>query len=345
MKLTKPMIRVFSYVVKGENTLTKLAQALKKSIYWTDIVMNDLEKEGFIIKNRNYIIRGSRILVEVAHTPHALKLKELLFEYSGISFEDLITESKLLFLAAISEDWMSKRIAVQLSGISKYTIERYLPELKNRGIIDISRFVFAQSSYFSPRVSKSNLDDAQEPKYTPDFSPRVLDKNKNLYKINNKAWPLLKEFLIAYKNYSLVEGQVKWKFDKEVLFKVNNEKLIQNNATGLYAYQDYSIKVRVITALCILPKKKLSKEDIFIHSLFEVNDPRTLHLALTFYIKNNLNYKKVLPIAMKYGKYTMFNNFIKILKTKEEKIKFDNLPKFDRKDFIRVANMYGVNNV
>jgi len=306
MKLTKPMIRAFNCVIQGENTLTKLAQALKKSIYWTDIVMNYLEKEGFIIKNRNYAIRGSRILVEVAHTPHALKLKELLFEYLGISFEDLITESRLLFLAAISEDWMSTKIAVQLSGISKYTIERYLPELKNRG---------------------------------------VIDKNKNLYKINNKAWPLLKEFLIAYKDYSSVEGQVKWKFDKEVLFEVNNEKLIQNNATGLYAYQDYSIKVRVITALCILPKKKLSKEDIFVHSLFEVNDPRTLHLALTFYIKNKLNYRKVLPIAMKYGKYTMFNNFIKILKTKEEKAKFDDLPEFDKKDFIRVANMYGVNNV
>src|SRR3989344_7238747 len=294
MKLTKPMIRAFNCVIQGENTLTKLAQALKKSIYWTDIVMNYLEKEGFIIKNRNYAIRGSRILVEVAHTPHALKLKELLFEYLGISFEDLITESRLLFLAAISEDWMSTKIAVQLSGISKYTIERYLPELKNRG---------------------------------------VIDKNKNLYKINNKAWPLLKEFLIAYKDYSSVEGQVKWKFDKEVLFEVNNEKLIQNNATGLYAYQDYSIKVRVITALCILPKKKLSKEDIFVHSLFEVNDPRTLHLALTFYIKNKLNYRKVLPIAMKYGKYTMFNNFIKILKTKEEKAKFDDLPEFDKKDF------------
>ena len=48
---------------------------------------------------------------------------------------------------------------------------------------------------------------------------------------------------------------------------------------------------------------------------------------------------------MKYGKYTMFNNFIKILKTKEEKAKFDDLPEFDKKDFIRVANMYGVNNV
>ena len=42
------MIKAFAYVVQGENTLTKLANALHKSIYWTDIVLNSLEKEGFI---------------------------------------------------------------------------------------------------------------------------------------------------------------------------------------------------------------------------------------------------------------------------------------------------------
>lgn len=306
MKLTKPMLRVFSYLIRGENTLIKITQALKKSKYWTDIIINQLEKEGFIIKKRNYTMRGSRILVEVANTPHALKLKELLYKYPGISFEDLITEGRLLFLAAISEDWINTKGAVQLSGISKYTIDRYLSELKNRG---------------------------------------VIEKNKNLYRINQKAWPLLKEFLMSYKNYSSLEGQVKWKFNNEILYEVNHKELIQDNATGFYRYKDYSIKVGLFTALCILPRNELSKEEVFVHSLFEVKDPRTLHLALTFYIKNNLNYKKVLPVTMKYGKYSMFDNFIKILKTKEEKVKFDNLPVFDKKDFIRIAKMYGVKNV
>ncbi|MEK6934045.1 MAG: hypothetical protein AABW75_04165, partial [Nanoarchaeota archaeon] len=42
--------------------------------------------------------------------------------------------------------------------------------------IETSRFVFAQSPYFSSRASKSNLDGAQEPEHAPDFSPKVLDK-------------------------------------------------------------------------------------------------------------------------------------------------------------------------
>ena len=48
---------------------------------------------------------------------------------------------------------------------------------------------------------------------------------------------------------------------------------------------------------------------------------------------------------MKYGKYTMFDNFAKLVNTKEEKVKLEGLPVFDRKDFIRIANMYGVENV
>ena len=42
--------------------------------------------------------------------------------------------------------------------------------------IETSRFVFAQSPYFSSWVSKSNLDGAQEHEHNKDFSSRVLDK-------------------------------------------------------------------------------------------------------------------------------------------------------------------------
>ncbi len=306
MKLTKPMLRAFENIVRGENTLTKLAKALSKSVYWTDIVLNSLESEGFITKRRNYTIRGSRLLIDIADTQHASKLRELIFEYPGISFDEILTESRLLFLAAISEDWMTTKIAIQLSGISRYIIDRYRPQLKSRGI---------------------------------------LMKKKGLYKINEKGWPLLREFLIAYKNYSKITGQVKWKYNEEIIFEVNNESLIEENATGFYEYKNYGVQVGVISALCISPKRKLSKEEVFVHSLFEVRDPRTLHLALTFYLKNMLNYKKVLPVAMKYGKYTVFESMITLLKSKEDKIKLERLPEFERTDFRRIANMYGVKNV
>ncbi len=306
MRLNKPMIRAFTKIAHGTNNIEELATTLGKSPNRTVEIIGDLEKEGFVKKIDNYSIKGSRKILWVANTPHATKLKEIIFEYSTIKFEDILSDSKLLFLASLCEDWTDMKTATKLSKITKYMVDRYKSMLKNRGII--------------------------------------IRKN-NLYKINEKAWPLLKEFLINYKNYSQIMGVVKWKYQDEIIFEVDNEDLIKGNTTGFYSYKDYGVEVGTISALCTEPKRKISKEEVFVHSLFELDDPRTLHLALTFYIKNKLDYNKVILLAMKYGKYSMFENFFKLIKTKEERVKFDYLPTFDRKDFIRIANMYGVSNV
>jgi len=306
MKLTKPMLKAFFSIVHGDNTVTKVAHALCKSIKWTDMIINLLEDEGFIIKKRNYTLQGSRLLIEVASTSYAQKMRELLFESSGIPLEKVLTEGRLLFLAALSEDWTSIPIAVELSKLSKYSIERYRPALLKRGIIK---------------------------------------RRKDLYTLNERTWLLLKDFVINYKNYSTIEGVTHWKYNQETIFEVQNEKNIQGSITGLNAYEQHGIQVGVISSLCIIPKRKLTKEEIFVHSLFEINDPRTLHLAIAFYLKNKLAYKKVMPLAMKYGKYTMFEDFVKLLNIKEDKVKLESLPTFDRKDFKRIADMYGVKDV
>ena len=186
------MIQAFTNIVKGIDTMEKLALAIHKSPNRTVEIVKDLENEGFVIKRINYSIKGSRKIIEIANTAHAIKLKELFFAYLGISFNDILVDSQLLFLAAVSEDWMTTSIASDLMGVSKYMIDRYRKKLKNRGFI--------------------------------------VQKDK-FYKINEKALLLLKEFLISYKNYSTTNGQVKWKYDKEILFEVNDEDLIQGSVT------------------------------------------------------------------------------------------------------------------
>lgn len=306
MRLSAPMLKIFPMVARGNNTIEGLAKAQNKSSNWVTEVVQELEGEGFVTKKKNFNLKGSRISIEVSNTTHAIKLKELIFEYATIKFEDILADSKLLFLAALSGDWTDIKTITKLTKISKYRIDRYRPMMKNRGII--------------------------------------ICENR-LYKINEKMWPELKSFLIAYKNYSLIKGVVKWKYQDETLFEVVDEKMINGEITGLNKYNKYGVSVAVISSLCFLPKRELSKEEVFIHSLFELDEPRTLHLALTFYLKNKLAYNKVLPIAMKYGKYTFFENFIKIIKSKEEKVRLEGMPSFERKDFIRIANIYGVENV
>lgn len=305
MKLSKPMIQTFKLITRGSNTIEKIAKAQHKSINWITEVLQELEKEDFIVKKKSYLLKGSRFSIEIANTNHAIKLKELIFEYPTINFADILADSKLLFLAAVSEDWIKLEEISRLSKVSKYMISRFTSMLKNRGIIM---------------------------------------RKDNLYILNEKAWPLMKEFILAYKNYAVVKGVVKWKYQNEILLEVDNQILVQGSLTGFALYEKYNIKIFIVKVLCKLPEGKISKEEVFVHSLFQIEDSRTLNLALVFYLKNTLNYKKVLSIAMRYGKYTMFNDFIKLLKIKEERIQFGSF-EFDRKDFKRIAHMYGVKNV
>jgi len=300
------MIQIFEEVAQGANTRELLAARLKKSLNWISEILNQLEEEGFVIKNRCYTSASSRIRIELSGTQYSMRMKELAIEYQAIKLEDILANVKLLYLAALCEDWISMQEASKLCKISIHTIRKINKGLMDRGII--------------------------------------IRKNR-LYTINSKMWLLLRQFLVEYKNYGNYPGQVKWRFQDEAIFKVTKENNIQGSTSGFYQYKDYGVTVGVISALCTLPKRELSKEEIFVHSLFEVDDPRTLHLAMAFYLKNKLNYSKVLPIAMKFGKYTLFINLMRLFDAKDKKIKLDQLPMFDRNDFIRILDLYEVKNV
>tara|TARA_Y100000310_G_scaffold300114_1_gene335522 strand:- start:1224 stop:2117 length:894 start_codon:yes stop_codon:yes gene_type:complete len=289
------MVQAFKHIIHGSSTLDNLAANLNKSHNRTSEIVAELTKEGFVDRQR----QGRAVSFHVGATEHARKLKNLMIARQTIAFEDIITDSKLLFLAAIAQDWMMLRAAAKLVGVNQRMIYNYKQKFLHRGIITCK---------------------------------------KNLYTV--QQWPLLREFLLAYRKYNTINGHVHWQFQNEVLFSVDREELIQGTPTGLYKYEDYGVKMGVILALCVFPKRKVAKEEIFVHSLFEVNDPRTLHVALTFYLKNKLKEKKVMPLAMKYGKYTMFTQFLKVLATDEKKLKLGELPMFERSDFKRIAKMY-----
>ena len=306
MRLSKPMIQIFTNVSQGANTIEKLAKLRNKSINWISEVLQELTTEGFITKQANYSSKGSRKIIEIAGTIHAQKIKEVILYYDTIAFEDILADSKILFLSAISQDWITLHTASQLSKVSIYTIQRHTRALQNRGII--------------------------------------IKKN-SLYTINEKAWSGLKEFLIAYRNYITINGVVKWKYQNEVIVQVSTEQNVDGSITGLANYDAFGVQVLTIKALYFLPKREISKEETFIHSLYEVEDPRTLHLALTFFIKNKLSIKKLIPMAMKYGVYSKVKEIEQLLKTKEDIVRMDSLPVFERKDFIRIASIYGVKYV
>jgi hypothetical protein len=104
--------------------------------------------------------------------------------------------------------------------------------------------------------------------------------------------------------------------------------------------------VLTVTGCCYLPEKKLTKEEIFIHSLLQVDDPRLLHLVLTFYVKHKMNTRRVKKLALYYDCYSMYEELKTLLLVKEDYKKAEAFQTtFDRKDFQRIALLYGVKDV
>jgi len=306
MKLTKPMLKAFSLAVRGSETLPELAKALGKSQNWVSEVVSELAEEGYVAKERKAGLRQTRLKTKLSGTPYALKLKELLFQYKTVDFAPILCGMRLDMLAALCLDWKGLTLASQQSGVSLAAARLYAKQLLNRG---------------------------------------VLQRQGRLYRVNEKAWPVLQSFLQELRNYSLLNGALKWKYKDEEIFAIDDEKLKKGVYTGFVRYSDFGITIGLVSQLCHVPARKLSKEEIFVHSLFEVDDSRTLYLALTFYVKNRLARGKVEKAAMKCDLYTKFSELTQLFAAKEEKLKVGSLPEFELQDFRRVAAVYGVKNV
>ncbi|MBD3204200.1 hypothetical protein GF327_07940 [Candidatus Woesearchaeota archaeon] len=121
----------------------------------------------------------------------------------------------------------------------------------------------------------------------------ILKKNKK-YRINEKIWQDAKEFLIELKKYeeSLdqrvpVNSTIYHKNEKEIVFSNKND--IDAQKTAFSAYEKYSIKLLLVTNYYYLPKKQLTKKEIFMHSLYIV--------------EKDFSIKNIIFIALFYAKY------------------------------------------
>ncbi len=304
MKLTKQMLEAFKMIIHGHDSIRQLASVLAKSENRVSEIVSELEKEGLMAKEASFELKGSRVRLKIAPTPHAAKLKELIIRYKAIDFRNVLTGAKLELLAALCLNWKDLKTASEQAGISLNTARVYMKQLGNRALIA---------------------------------------RQKRLYTLGK--WPELQNFLEEFRKFSTVNGVVKWKYKDEMIFEIDDERLKKGIYTGFTRYGEYGVQVYTVRALCRFPSRKLSKEEIFVHSLFEVEDNRTLNLALTFYLKNKLREEKVEKAAIKYDLFSKFSDFKQLLSPKQDRAKLESLPLFDRKEFRRIAGMYGVKNV
>lgn len=247
--------------------------------------------------------RFKEVMVFPAQTIHAQRLKELLIQRKGFKevFKGFLYGLDLRILLCSLFDWKTTKDIAMQLGLSTKTIQNRMYSLKNKGL-----FI----------------------------------RQGRKFKFNDKNWPKLYAFLSDYRNF-FPFGNVLWKFEDEVVFEVSRKKDIKGTITGFTDYVNHKVPVGVVKYCCYLPKKRLSKEEVFVHSLLEIeDDTRLLELAVVFYYKNKLNKKKLKLLSKKYDCSALLQDFFKVIKSKEEKIITDNLPPTSRRGIQQMKEDY-----
>lgn len=121
----------------------------------------------------------------------------------------------------------------------------------------------------------------------------IVEKEKT-YQWNPKLWPLLKSFLQeTTKREQTIDLRVPpssviyHKTKDEIVFSTKEE--LDASLTAFSAYENFGIKIYNITYFYYLPKKKLTAEKVFQHSLYiaeKTMEIRHIIFIALFYLKN-----------------------------------------------------------
>jgi len=134
----------------------------------------------------------------------------------------------------------------------------------------------------------------------------LLIENKK-YRINDKVWPDVQEGLTEFKRYEdaidprvPVNSMIYYKNEDEIVF--SNKGDIDAEKTAFSAYDQFGLKLLLITNYYYLPKRKLSRAKIFIHSLIvaeKSRDIRDLIFVALFLAKYKKELSKVNHLLVK----------------------------------------------
>lgn len=140
-----------------------------------------------------------------------------------------------------------------------------------------------------------------------------IRKFDDKYQFNAKLWPRMKEFLNGLQQYDeTVDSRIPagssiyHKNDEEIVFSTKAE--FDATLTGFSMYEHFGIRIFPVDYTYYLPKKKLTKNEVFLHSLYRAEKETTkqnLVLIALFYIKH----KKTLSV-----KHEILRNIDEVLR-------------------------------
>ena len=176
---------------------------------------------------------------------------------------------------------------------------------------------------------ETNLSLKRISDYLKEFqSYGIIEKIKNKYRI-------LDEDVLSFSKLLRIKKNVVWEKGEERL--IESDKKEEGCLTAFNLFPKYGLKIFTDKFYYYYPKKDLSMEEIFIHSLKFSKTKHQLILATLFYLKNKYKIEgsKLKTLAKKYQVEDLLNKIFRFLSGKESEL-------FDSKEFEKKAKLYGI---
>jgi biotin operon repressor len=195
---------------------------------------------------------GGAILL--ARTPPAEAFKRLYYSHRASPLQEILSGRRVELLTRLVQNPKSLEDLARETGISSDTVYYYLQGFLHLGLTSRSR-----------------------------------EGKAYLYSFNYIFWKDLMDFVSSLQEYQLLrlvprEALLIKSYENSVLFKSIRKQ--DATPTSFSAYEDYGIDLGLRDNYYTLPKRKLSIEEIFIHSLDSAEDYRQRLFCILFYLKN-----------------------------------------------------------
>jgi len=248
MRLSENEVEALVYITGGESTLypKDLSQEFNLRPETASRITARLKEKGLLEKENHWIV--------LAEAKPAESWKRLYYSHRASPFRLILANRKADLLYRLNQTPKSVAKLANETGIPKKTVYYYLKDLIRLGIV---------------RKTKS--------------------KRGYLYSFNYLFWGALKEFvtsLLEYRFRRLIprDALLIRSYPDYVLFK----SIRQHDATltSFSSYKDYGIDLGLMDNYYTLPKRELSIEDVFIHSMDSVESLQQKLFCILFYLKN-----------------------------------------------------------
>jgi predicted transcriptional regulator len=241
-------------------------------------IITSLQDKGLIER------AGGDILL--AGTPPAEAFKRLYYTHRSSPLPEILSGRRVELLSRLDSFQKSLETLAGETGISSDTVYYYLQGFLRLGI-----------------------------------TSRSKEGRAYLYSFNYILWKDLKNFISSLQEYQVLrlvprEALFIKSYEDSVLFK----SLRQQDATptSFSAYRDYGIQLGLRDNYYTLPERKLSIQEIFIHSLDSAEDYRQRLFCILFYLKNRDELKEARHSMMESINAALRGEHIKGYPTKKE---------------------------